>query len=483
MPGIFISYRRGDSAGHAGRLYDRLRAQLGHDRVFMDVTGIEAGVDFMDAIEGAIGSCTAVLVVIGPDWLTCTDDDGRSRLADPNDVLRLEIGSALARKVRVIPVLVDGAVLPHADGLPDDLKTLVRRQTIELRDTRWDDDADHLLGVLRPLLAPAAPQAVAAPAGDGPPRLVDDAAAASAHVRRNPSRAAAMVAAVAVLAVVALLVWAVPRWSSRAAPAPADASSVLASAPAAAASGPVPSAAPAPAVTPPPGPASTPTPAGTATTPATTPANTTVSASSAAPATASASVLLPIPNVVGLNVRAAGESLERAGFAVASRRAVTAPTRASGEVVRQQPAAGLVAVKGTGVVLEYAGQPRPRPDDVTAANAANAIAATNAAKPRLLVLFLDEGDRPVAQELLGALRPLAAATPRYGRRRPGPDEAKGAIAYSSRSLEPAAAAVSSRTSAWLTRRYGRPITVAPVVTAGIDDDLVVVRLPKLPTGP
>jgi hypothetical protein len=467
MPGIFISYRRGDSAGHAGRLYDRLRAQLGHDRVFMDVTGIEAGVDFMDAIEGAIGSCTAVLVVIGPDWLTCTDEGGRSRLADPNDVLRLEIGSALARKVRVIPVLVDGAVLPHADGLPDDLKTLVRRQTIELRDTRWDDDADHLLDVLRPLLAPAAPQPVAARAGDLPTRPVHDVAASSPHVRRSPYRAATVVAAVAALAVVVVLVWAVPRWSSSAATEPAatvvDASAVPA------ATAPVPGPGVEPSVTPPREPTSTATP------PVTT-----------APAPAS-SVLVPIPNVVGLNVRAAGELLEQAGFAVASRRAVTAPTRASGEVARQQPAAGLVAVKGTGVALEYAGVPRPdraangAPD--VAANSTASSAATNATRPRLLVLFLDEGDRPVAQELLGALRPLAAAAPRYGRRRPGPDAAKGAVAYSSRSLEPAAAAMSSRTSAWLTKRYGRPITVAPALTAGLDDDLVVVRLPTLPAGP
>jgi len=450
MPGIFISYRRGDSAGHAGRIYDRLRAQLGHDRVFMDVTGIEAGVDFMDAIEGAIGSCTALLVIIGPDWLTCTDDDGRSRLADPNDVLRLEIGSALARKVRVIPVLVDGALLPHADGLPDDLKTLVRRQTIELRDTRWDDDADHLLDVLRPLLAAVAPQPAGAPAGDGQsPHVADGAASPGGHTRRAPYRATAAAAVVASLVVVGLLLWAVPQWISPAAPEPTPAA-VDASA-----------AVPSPSVTPP--------PAATPIAPAATPA--------APSATTPVPVLVPIPNVVGLSVRAAGESLEQSGFAVASRRAVTAPARPTGEVVRQQPAAGVVAVKGTGVTLEYAGQPRP---DVTVANPTAGITVT---KPRLLVLFLDEGDRAVAQELLPALRPLGSGAPRYGRRRPGPDAGKGSIAYSSTSLAAAAAAVSSRTSTWLTKRYGRPITVAPALTAGIDADLVVVRLPTLPIGP
>ena len=157
MPGVFISYRREDSAGHTGRLFDRLRARLGHDRVFMDITGIEAGVDFVDTIERAIGSCDVLLAVIGPEWLSCTDVRGRRRLEDESDLIRIEISAALTRKVRVIPVLIAGAAMPAVQDLPDDLKPLARRQAAELRDTRWDADTNDLVAVLERVLAGSVP--------------------------------------------------------------------------------------------------------------------------------------------------------------------------------------------------------------------------------------------------------------------------------------------------------------------------------------
>src|SRR5262245_25200918 len=152
MPGVFISYRREDSAGHTGRLFDRLRSQLGRDRCFMDVTGIEAGGDFVETIERAIGSCDVLLAVIGPDWLTCADAKGQPRLGDPADFIRLEIAAALTRNVRIIPVLIAGACMPPAQSLPDDLKALARRQATELRDTRWDADIADLIVPLERVL-------------------------------------------------------------------------------------------------------------------------------------------------------------------------------------------------------------------------------------------------------------------------------------------------------------------------------------------
>ena len=101
MDGIFISYRRDDSAGYAGRLYDRLAAQFGADRVFMDVAGIELGTDFVTAIEQAVGSCQVLVVVIGDEWLSTTDAAGRRRLDDPHDFVRLETGVALEREIRL----------------------------------------------------------------------------------------------------------------------------------------------------------------------------------------------------------------------------------------------------------------------------------------------------------------------------------------------------------------------------------------------
>jgi hypothetical protein len=142
MPGVFISYRRQDSAGHAGRLFDRLQARLGRGRVFMDVSDIGPGADFVQTIEHAIGSCDVLLAVIGPEWLTCSDAGGQRRLDDKADFIRIEICAALERNVRVIPVLIAWASLPSPQALPEEFRPLVRRQTLELRDTRWDADTN-----------------------------------------------------------------------------------------------------------------------------------------------------------------------------------------------------------------------------------------------------------------------------------------------------------------------------------------------------
>jgi len=119
----------------------------------MDVTDIEAGVDFVDVLQGAVGSCGVLLAVIGHDWLTCTDRSGRRRLDDERDFIRLEIGTALARNVRVIPVLVEGVAMPTAQDLPADLEGLTRRQAVELRDARWNADVESLTSVLAGVMA------------------------------------------------------------------------------------------------------------------------------------------------------------------------------------------------------------------------------------------------------------------------------------------------------------------------------------------
>jgi hypothetical protein len=166
MDGIFISYRRDDSAGYAGRLYDRLAAHFGADRVFMDVEGIEPGLDFVVAIEEAVGSCRVLIAVIGDEWTTATDAAGRRRLDDPNDFIRLETGSALQRGIRVVPVLVGGAVMPLAADLPDDLKALTRRQAIEINHKQWEASTGELIHTLEGILK--APSADPAPKEDKP---------------------------------------------------------------------------------------------------------------------------------------------------------------------------------------------------------------------------------------------------------------------------------------------------------------------------
>jgi beta-lactam-binding protein with PASTA domain len=152
MGKIFIGYRREDSAGHTGRLFDRLSEHFGEDRVFMDVSGIEPGVDFVDAIDKAVGSSDAFIVVIGKQWLSATDADGRRRLDNPEDFIRLEIAAALRRNIRVIPVLVQGAAAPSSGNLPEDLKKLSRLHAHEISDSRWDYDVGTLIQTLEKVL-------------------------------------------------------------------------------------------------------------------------------------------------------------------------------------------------------------------------------------------------------------------------------------------------------------------------------------------
>ncbi len=164
MDGIFISYRRDDSAGYAGRLYDRLIPHFGAERVFMDVEGIEPGADFVTAIEDAVGSCRVLIVIIGDEWLTTLDGAGRRRLDDPHDFIRLETVTALKRGIRVVPVLVGGALMPRAEELPADLGPLARRQAIEISHKQWEATTAELIRALEVMLGDAGVAGLAHPA-------------------------------------------------------------------------------------------------------------------------------------------------------------------------------------------------------------------------------------------------------------------------------------------------------------------------------
>lgn len=145
---IFISYRRVDTAYPAGWLYDRLADRYGAGQVFKDVDSIELGDNFVEVITRAVGSCDVLLALIGPQWLTLADEHGRRRLDSQDDFVRLEIETALTRRVLVIPILVDGAKMPRAEELPDSLIELVRRQALELSPARFAFDTSRLLRVL-----------------------------------------------------------------------------------------------------------------------------------------------------------------------------------------------------------------------------------------------------------------------------------------------------------------------------------------------
>ena len=149
MSGVFISYRRDDSAGFAGALERELATRLGPNLVFMDIKDIEGGTEFPVAIEEAIKSSQVVLVLIGSRWLDAKDGQGYRRLEKPDDPVRQEIARALQGSARVIPLLLDGAHLPSEEQLPHDLHSLTTRQALELRNSHWDEDFAQLLNHIR----------------------------------------------------------------------------------------------------------------------------------------------------------------------------------------------------------------------------------------------------------------------------------------------------------------------------------------------
>ena len=152
---IFMSYRREDTAMAAGWLYDRLRERFGASQIFKDVDTIRPGEDFVEKLNYAVGSCDVLLALIGDRWLTVAGADGKRRIDDPGDFVRLEVEAALVRKVLVVPILVDGAGMPNIGDLPPSIAMLARRQALELSPSRFDFDLSRLLRVLDSTLAEA----------------------------------------------------------------------------------------------------------------------------------------------------------------------------------------------------------------------------------------------------------------------------------------------------------------------------------------
>ena len=160
---IFISYRRADAPGHAGRIYDSLARVFGAERLFMDVAAIQPGETFADRIDRTLNASGAVLVIIGREWmnrLQAPESEGKE------DFVRRELTTALKRQVLIVPVLVEGAAMPATRDLPEDLRPLAERNAIELSDSRWEHDIARLSNALTQ--APGVnrlPTATPAPAG------------------------------------------------------------------------------------------------------------------------------------------------------------------------------------------------------------------------------------------------------------------------------------------------------------------------------
>jgi hypothetical protein len=185
MPRIFINYRRDDSAGYAGRIHDSLASSFGTDSVFIDIDDIKPGVDYVSTIEERIAGCDVMLALIGSRWLDSRDASGRRRLDDPADFVRVEIERALARHIRVIPVLIGTATMPGQADLPPDIGQLAMLEASALSDSRWPYDMSQLVHAIGETVPP-----------------------------QRGSRARWVWIALAAIAVVAAALWLLPRFTA-----------------------------------------------------------------------------------------------------------------------------------------------------------------------------------------------------------------------------------------------------------------------------
>ncbi len=185
---IFISYRRDDTAGHAGHLYEDLVAQFGADSVFMDIETIEPGADFTERLRFEIESGDVLVALIGKRWL------GR-RLREPGDFVRQEIQSALERKLRIIPVLVQGARMPSVAQLPESIAELSHRNALEISDTRWRHDVERLVATLQGRKS-VEPQVTAPSSSAALVQVGEPSTALSSQELRQPTPSEALAAAV-----------------------------------------------------------------------------------------------------------------------------------------------------------------------------------------------------------------------------------------------------------------------------------------------
>lgn len=141
---IFISYRRDDAKADARSLYLHLERVFGADRLFIDVDTIPKGVDFAVELEKTLNETGVLLAVIGRSWLDSSDSMGTRRLDNRADYVRREIAHALLQGIPVIPVRVDGARMPQADELPDDIAALAKRQGAVITHENFESDIKGL---------------------------------------------------------------------------------------------------------------------------------------------------------------------------------------------------------------------------------------------------------------------------------------------------------------------------------------------------
>jgi hypothetical protein len=146
---IFINYRRDDTGGMAIAIYQNLVTHFPPETLFKDFNTIKPGYDFVESINLALAQCNVLLVLIGKNWLTLKDEEGQVRLMKDEDYVRIEIARCLQKNIPVIPVLLDRVRMPAESDLPDDLKALRRRQSLNIDNDGFEQDMERLVAAIR----------------------------------------------------------------------------------------------------------------------------------------------------------------------------------------------------------------------------------------------------------------------------------------------------------------------------------------------
>ncbi len=157
MSAIFISYRRDGALIPARAIFERLSREFGPAEVFIDMEGIEIGLDFVDVLSRQLQGCQVMLALIDPEWATATDKQGRRRIEREYDYVRTEVVTALTRGIRTVPVLIGGAQMPEPETLPELLRPLARRNALDLDFNQFDAEIGRLVGAIRKMLGDQLP--------------------------------------------------------------------------------------------------------------------------------------------------------------------------------------------------------------------------------------------------------------------------------------------------------------------------------------
>ena len=149
---IFINYRRDTGVRDAQLLHEKLKAIFSASQLFIDLEGLDGGVNWMHELQRQVAASDVMVALIGKGWLDARNKQGERRLDERNDFVRFEISEALRREIPVLPVLIDDAEMPKPDQLPQELVLLTYLQAMPLRTISFAQDSTRIAAAIKQLL-------------------------------------------------------------------------------------------------------------------------------------------------------------------------------------------------------------------------------------------------------------------------------------------------------------------------------------------